>query len=176
MNINKLMFHFRQNASHTILEFCLRVQRTKPDALLKLRIAEHYINEAHLKLRIIEEYIMPKKKQQSNWGSTKFCAISLDTAQKEAARKWLGLYSKDIDTFACDMVRDGWKTSFTWDADNDCFIASATMRDEDSDNFDICVTSRSDIMWDALMLNYYKIYVLYKDKQLPTERSKNSWG
>lgn len=117
------------------------------------------------------------KGKNSGWqGSTKFCAISLDTAGKDAARKWLSLHGKDIDDLATLMVRDGWKTSFTWDDDNDCFIAAATMRTEGDRNYDVCVSSRSDIMWDALMLNYYKIYVLYKDQALPTERAKNAWG
>lgn len=119
---------------------------------------------------------MGKKKQQNNFGSTKFCAISLDTEGKEKARAWLSKHGKDLDTLACDMVRDGWKSSFTWDADNDCFIASSTQRDEDDKNYDICVTSRADNMWDAWMLNYYKIYVLYPKAELPTERAKNSWG
>lgn len=172
----KLMYWFRQNSSPSILDFCRASQKSKPDKWTKLRIATHYINEANEKFNIIWEATMPKKKNNNNFGSTKFCAISLDTAQKDAMRKWLGLNGKDIDDLATNMVRDGWKSSFTWDADNDCFIASSTMRDEDNDNYDICVTSRSDIMWDALLLNYYKIYVLYNNKELPTERAKNSWG
>lgn len=119
---------------------------------------------------------MGKGKSNSWQGTTKFCAISLDTEGKEKARAWLEKNGKDIDTLATDMVRDGWKTTFTWDADNDCFIASATQRDEDHRNYDICVTSRAGTMWDALMLNYYKIYVLYKNQSLPTERAKNSFG
>lgn len=119
---------------------------------------------------------MPGKKNKGQFGSTMFCAISLDTPGKEAAKSWLAKNAKDIDNFATIMVRDGWKTSFSWDDYNDCFISSATMRDEGHKNYDICVTSRSDNMWDAMLLNYYKIYVLFKEQKLPTEKQKDNWG
>lgn len=119
---------------------------------------------------------MGKKKASNFQGTTQFCAIQLDTAQKTEARKWLETYAKDFDEYASTMVRDGWKTSITWDDYNDCFIASSTMREEEHKNYDICVTSRSDVMWDAWILNYYKIYVMHKDQKLPTERAKQQWG
>lgn len=176
MNTIRLMRYFRINADKSIAEYCRQFTPHKPSSWFKLRIAEHYTNEASDKFNIIWENVMGKGKSNSWQGTTKFCAISLDTEGKEKARAWLEKNGKDIDTLATDMVRDGWKTTFTWDADNDCFIASATQRDEDHRNYDICVTSRAGTMWDALMLNYYKIYVLYKNQSLPTERAKNSFG
>lgn len=176
MILEKAMLYFRLNASKNIYEFSLTFQKSKPDVRTKLRVAQHYTNEADKKFEILWRIAMGNKKKNNVFGSTKFCAISLDTEGKERAKEWLKKHGKDIDTLASDMVRDGWKSSFTWDADNDCFIASSTQRDEDHDNFDICVTSRADNMWDAMMLNYYKIYVLYNKQELPTERLKNSWG
>lgn len=166
---------FRKNTSKSAYEYALQYQK-HPTKSSIVYLINHYINEANEKINRLEEFIMPKVKKQNNFGSTKFCAISLDTAQKDIARKWLEKNGKELDTFASIMVRDGWKASFSWDSYNDCFIASSTCRDEADTNYDVCCTSRSDNMWDAMLLNYYKIYVLYKDQTLPTERAKENWG
>jgi len=170
-----LMKHFRKNASATAKEYASRYEKTHTKMSV-FYFAEHYINEANSKINLLEEIVMPKRKASFNYGSTKFCAVSLDTPAKEEARKWLSHNSQDLDTFAVQMVRDGWKCTFSWDGYNDCFIASSTCRDENDSNYDTCVTSRSDNMWDAMLLNYYKIYVLFSNKTLPTEREKNNWG
>lgn len=176
MNPLKMMFYFRIESSFTIREFLNRIQKPPHSNWLKLRIAEHYTNEATEKFNLIWEEIMGKAKSNGWQGTTKFCAISLDTAGKEQAKAWLGKNGKDLDVLATDLVRAGWKSTFTWDGDNDCFIASSTQRYEDDKNFDICVTSRAPTMWDALMLNIYKITVMYKDQKLPVERAKMDFG
>jgi hypothetical protein len=175
MDALQLMKHFRLNAGQTARYYTHTYVRY-PDKSSILRFTAHYINEANSKIGLLEEIIMPKMKGNFNAGTVKFCAISLDTEGKAKARLWLDKHGKDLDTFAVQMVRDGWKSTFSWDDYNDCFIASATCKDERDANFDICCTSRSDNMWDAMLLNYYKIYVLYKDTILPTEREKSNWG
>jgi hypothetical protein len=75
-----------------------------------------------------------------------------------------------------ELVPNGWKTSFSFDAENDCYIASCTQRDEDDINHNICVTSRSDNPFEALWLCYYKITVIADSKRLPTERADDNWG
>lgn len=175
MIAERIMYHFRVNSCQTAIKYARQYQRF-PTKSSMFHLIRHYINEANLKIQILEDIIMPKKKGQVFNGSTKFCAISLDTAEKDKARLWLEKNGKDLDTFAVQMVRDGWKTSFSWDDYNDCFISSSTCRDENDTNYDTCVTSRSDNMWDAMLLNYYKIYVLYRDQTLPTERAKQNWG
>lgn len=176
MNPLRMMFYFRIEASFTLKELAARTQKSPLTQWSRLRFAEHYTNEATEKFNLIWEEIMGKGKSNGWQGTTRFCAISLDTAGKELAKKWLSTNGKDIDVLATDLVRAGWKSTFTWDADNDCFIASSTQRYEDDKNYDVCVTSRAGTMWDALMLNVYKINVLYKDQKLPTERAKMDFG
>lgn len=171
----KLVQVFRKNASFTPRHYAC--QFTKFPSKQSIRsFALHYINEANIKVQLMEEIIVGKKSKPQSQFSTKFCAISLDSPGKEAARKWLEKNGKDLDTLAVQMVRDGWKASFSWDDYNDCFIASATMREEGDKNYDVCITSRSDNMWDAMLLNYYKIYILFNNQALPTERPKDNWG
>lgn len=171
----KLVAAFRYNAGRSLGSF-VRDFTPHSTKSVRTRLAIHYSNEANIKVTLMEELIMGKKTSPVSQFTTKFCAISLDTPAKAEAKKWLEKNGRDLDTYAVQMVRDGWKSSFSWDEYNDCFIASATMRESGHKNFDVCVTSRSDNMWDAMLLNYYKIYVLFTDQPLPTERPKDNWG
>lgn len=149
--------------------------RTKIEILLT---AKHLIDEASIRLQEFDN-IMGNKKNGKSGGSqfsTKFAVISLDSEGKELAKQWLAANHKDLDTFFVDLVRDGWKTSLRWDSENDCFIASATCVDDDNRNYDVCVTSRSDNMYEAVLINYYKIYILFDNKKLPVESAKANWG
>lgn len=122
------------------------------------------------------EMAAKKSKQVQSFGTVKFAAITID---KELATRFKAYWADnaaDVDTLMVRANRDGWKTSSSYDADNDCFIVSATMRDEDDVNYDICVTSRSDSLFEAYGLCIFKIYQLYPEQRIPTEAKKNNWG
>lgn len=122
---------------------------------------------------------MAKKKSSGRSNSaftTKFAPVRLQAEDKKSFEAWLSANEKDFDTFFTNTVVDGWKTSFTWDSENDCFIASCTMRDEDDKNYDVCVTSRAGNAFQAFMMTYYKIYEMFAEKKIPTEKVENNWG
>lgn len=149
--------------------------RTKVEIL---SLATHLTNMANERLNSLHEgFYMAGKNGNSNSNfKTKFASITLDAETKDLCKAWLAANAKDLDTFFVDMVRDGWKTSLRWDETNDCFIASSTNVDADSRNHDVCVTSRSDNMFEAILINYYKIYIMFDRKKLPTEPEKQNWG
>jgi hypothetical protein len=138
----------------------------------------HLINEASIRLEEMEKILMGNKGKANNGNqfTTKFAVIALDSEGKQLAKQWLASNSKDLDTFFVDLVRDGWKTSLRWDNENDCFIASCTNVDDDSKNHNTCVTSRSDNMYESILINYYKIYIMFDGKKLPVEQAKDNWG
>lgn len=118
-----------------------------------------------------------KKQQQTNaFGSTKFAAISLSDEEKRQFKGWWTENENDMNEYINIALREQWKSSSSYDDTNDCFIVSFTMRDPDDKNYDICVTSRSDNLWEAYGLSVWKIYVLFKEQKLPTEARKNNWG
>lgn len=172
------MYHFRFQATLTADEYVRRFTRFKPPKSTRLQLVTNLISEANKKIRLVEDIIMPKNKNKTTqaYGDIKFCAITLDTEGKDVARKWLAAHEKDWDTLAVAIVQSGWKTSFSWDDYNDCFIASCTQRDDGVANYNVCVTSRSENMFEALMLNIYKITVMFKEKAIPTEKEKQNWG
>lgn len=141
------------------------------------KFSPHLTNEVNSNLeRYFEMANKARKPQEQSAYTTKFCTIALDTEEKAILKEWLQSNSKDLDTYFHTMVTDGWKTSITWDDNNDCFIASATQRFDDDKNHNVCVTSRSDNMYEAILITFYKIYVLFKDKKLPIEPNKQNWG
>jgi len=108
--------------------------------------------------------------------TTQFAAVRLDPEGKDAFQTWLKEVGDDYGNFVVICQGDGWKIGSRWDNANDCFIHSFTMTDEKDRNANICVTSRSDNYFEAFFLNYYKVYVLYDKKRLPTEAPKENWG
>lgn len=148
------------------------------DPFQKLAYKLALVDLANARITELENNLVARKKSNrtSNQFSTKFAAVSLDKANKERFHVWFETNSSDVETYLHNLATEGWKTSFSWDQENDCFLASATMRDEDHVNYDICVTSRSGNLVEALMLNVFKIDVMHEGAKLPTEAPRNSWG
>lgn len=108
--------------------------------------------------------------------TTEFAAVRLDIAEKASFQTWLKENGDDYGNYIAMCQGDGWKISSRWDGENDCYIHSFTMTDENDRNANICVTSRSDNYFEAFFLNWYKVYVMYDKRRLPTEAAKINWG
>lgn len=161
----------------TMLQYIKLFQKSKPSKHEISQFAQPLIKEAtHDLERYFEMATRGKSRSNSSGFSTKFSTIALDSEQKEILKGWLKANSADLDEYFHHMVKDGWKTSVTWDDTNDCFIASATQRFDDDKNYDTCVTSRSDNLYEAILITYYKIFILFDGKKLPTEPTKQNWG
>jgi hypothetical protein len=122
---------------------------------------------------------MAKAKAQRNnngFGDIKFAAIKLETEGKDEFANWYKSTDNAKPEDIGELLVMGWKCSVTWDGNNDCFIASYTQRDEDDRNYNVCVTSRSDDITEALFLGVFKIAVMFADKKIPTEQVKDNWG
>lgn len=111
-----------------------------------------------------------------NFGDIKFAAIRIGETEKDTFSEWF----KDANNAQPEQLGEllvlGWKCSVSWDNSNDCFIASYTQRDENDRNYNVCVTSRSDDLTEALFLGVFKIAVMFADKKIPTEQIKDNWG
>lgn len=145
----------------------------------KLRAISHGLSCFENNYNLGMELKLMAKKGKGSRGSgftTQFAAIRLDERMKDEFQHWLGENGKDVENFVAISQGDGWKLSSRWDNENDCYICSLTMVDEDDKNYDVCVVSRSDNFFEAFMIGYYKIYVLNDKKKLPTERPKENWG
>ena len=129
----------------------------------------------------MERFWLLMAKQSTNkgkftFGDTKFAAIKLDENTKAEFNAWY----KDANNGQPEQLGElcvmGWKFSISWDNHNDCFISSLTQRDESDRNYNVCVTSRSDDLTEAIYMGVYKISVMFDGKKIPTELPKDNWG
>jgi len=112
----------------------------------------------------------------SSFAEIEFVGVRLDKEQAELFADWV---AADQETRALDLAEflsAGHKTSITWDDHNACFIVSATCKDESNDNFNRCLTSRSNDWYEAMMLNVFKHQVLFKKQRWNGDANTNSWG
>lgn len=116
------------------------------------------------------------KNNGTTFGNFKFAAVKLTDKDKADFDAWATKEADHALQLLAELTLESWKTSFSWDDANDCFIASSTCRAEKHKNEGVVVTSRSDMLLEALAMNYYKIEVLHKGKKLPTEVIKENWG
>ena len=123
-----------------------------------------------------EHYVMAKQSHESTFGDFRFCSVVLTAEDKIDYEVWAEKHGKDLLSVLAQCVAEGWKTSITWDNDNECFIGSLTCRAEGHKNENVVVSSRSDDMLEAIAISLYKITALYVGKKLPTEKLKNNWG
>lgn len=115
-------------------------------------------------------------KKSFNGFTTKFAAIRLSQDDKKAFQKWATANKDDGDVYYVQLIQTGWKGSQRFDPENDCFVWSLTQTNEKDVNYDICVTSRSNNMYEAMLLGIYKLVIMYPEGRLPTEHERDNWG
>lgn len=118
----------------------------------------------------------PSKQGKSPYAQTTFVNIRLTDDQKKEFDGWSKEQGEELaSTIAICMANNG-KLSVSWDAQNACFIASLTCKDEKSVNMDHCITSRSSDWFEALTLTVFKIDVILKDKPWSSAVQASNWG
>lgn len=135
-----------------------------------------WLNFHLAKYNIIEDG-SPMARKQAQWQQVEFFNAALDKSDKIAFEKWTKLETNEFHERIGNEVALGWKVSVSWDDDNQCYIGAMTQRLEGHINYNLCITSRSDIMWEAIALCAYKIDK-YKanETRLSGAAAKNNWG
>lgn len=156
-------------------------QWNDPDPRFAGPIPTHYqiVYSVNKILNRWENAAMPARVKQNSkmdFNNTQFAMVRLSEADRTEFHSWWNAKGFDGGLEISTFIANGWKTSLTWDDANKCFICASTCKDERSVNANVCVTSRSDDYTEALLLNVYKVNVMYKNAPLPTERGKDNWG
>jgi hypothetical protein len=111
-----------------------------------------------------------------NYAEVEFVQHKLNAEEKVQFTSWGSGKNFDSDLEVSDFIQHGWKVSVSWDMNNDCYIVAATCKDEKSVNVNKCITSRSDQWFEALLMNVFKVTVLFKGQALSTAPKDDSWG
>lgn len=105
-----------------------------------------------------------------------FVQIRLAGAQIDGFTKWMERKESEIALDVAAFMSNGHKTSITWDNENKCWIVSATCKEENSKNYNYCLSSRSGEWWEALCMNVYKNDVICNGGSWSAKQENNNWG
>lgn len=128
----------------------------------------------------LEEFIMPSKaKKTGNKRSgftTTFVNYKLSTQDKANFVKWAARSIEAVQQDFTEALSKGCKCSLSENAEQGFYLASMTMRDEGSINYDYCITSRSPDWWEALIMNVFKAQQLGWDESWADQADSDDWG
>lgn len=139
----------------------------------------HGINFLNQAMERLGEAIMPAKKRQDKkpqYNQVEFVNVSLTKKDKETFKTWYDARIAELPDMVAKFISEGYKISFRWDSDNECYICSATCIDESMENHNKCLTSRSDQWLEALALNLFKTDTLCKDGIWESTETGYNWG
>ena len=109
-------------------------------------------------------------------GNFQFLEMRVLQSDKDKFSKWSQDKTNDSVDLLASLTNSGYKVSLSWSDYHDCYTASLTCTDKENHNYGWIVTSKSDDLWDAVMLMLYKHYVMARDEQWPIGIVEDSWG
>ncbi len=123
----------------------------------------------------------PRNKKQSSGGKGSFddyafVDVRIRASDKDAFKTWAQSNANDSVDLLSTLVNSGYKVSVSWSDYQDCYTASFTGQEEKSPNYHLVMTSRSDDLWEAIMIGLYKHFVQCGGEDWPTDRQTNDWG
>lgn len=117
----------------------------------------------------------PPKKYQNAF-NTEFVNVQLSEGQKKDFLKWKTEQAERIADLIGQIAVDDYKITCSWDARNQCYIASFTGKEDQRHNEHRSMSSRSDDWYEAIALNVYKHVVVFHEGTWEGDNTKNNWG
>jgi hypothetical protein len=105
-----------------------------------------------------------------------FVDLTLSQDDKKSFVGWWETHQQDMPELLEMLVRTYGKTTFSYDLNGDCWICATTCNDERHQNYNCCVTSRSDDPTEAAALNLFKIMDVLGDRPWRDVKSERNWG
>lgn len=111
-----------------------------------------------------------------DWIQVDFVSIEMTSDDKKRFKSLSQDELNDLCGKTQRMIETGYKASITYDQTNSCFIFSLTCKLENHANFNLCLTSRSDNMWEAMALAAFKTLYLCPDGEWSSHKRDFSFG
>jgi len=140
-----------------------------------------YFHQTTTHLLLTLENMMPKKSVRRSLEkktNVPFIFVDLRLSQSERGEFeiWASEHESELATLIEETVQNGYKLSVSYDLNNDCMIASCTCVDDVDGNYNACVTSRHEEALQALLMTFYKVYILLAGKSWRDNEVKSNWG
>lgn len=117
-----------------------------------------------------------RRNSRSENNMPEFVNYQLNEEEKREFDAWKGGASKQFDDLMESFLADFHKLSVSWDDYNQCFIATATCKDEESDNFNRCLTGRSDTWGEAILVLWFKMTVIFNSGEWKGQETRRNFG
>lgn len=117
-----------------------------------------------------------KQSKGKSWGdnNAKFANISWTAEMDKGYLEWVKKAAPSVDDAISIFIEAGYRVSFSYDDGSDCPKCSVTGSEDAKYNKNIVCTSWGESIEDCLLVSVYKIFTLFPDQNLPTEREKGS--
>jgi hypothetical protein len=120
---------------------------------------------------------MAKAKKNYGYGSdTEFAFSQLSAEQKSQYIAWVSSGEIALDAQMQSLVDDSYRVTLKYDYNGEAYMCSLTQQDSKHHNSGLVITSRGRGWAEALSLSYFKTFVLFEGKRLPTQEDDKSWG
>lgn len=117
------------------------------------------------------------KGRKGSWSDDyQFAEIKLSKDQKTDFSNWCSEYADDAMSYLDKIVQGDIKASISWSDAQECYTFSLTDNGENSPNYHVVMVSRSDTVWEALLIGLYKVIVICSDGRWPVSREESNWG
>ena len=117
-----------------------------------------------------------RSRNKGGFGDWEFVDVKVTKADKASFKDWSTKTAADSVDLLSTLVNSGYKLSVSWSDYSDCYTASLSCTEEGLANYHLVMTSRSDELWEAVMLALYKHYVMCHDETWPTDKPDDTWG
>ena len=118
----------------------------------------------------------PNNNKSSFGSDVSYADVKLVAGEKEAFFHWLK--SSEANCVDCleALIADSYRVTVKIDYNNNSTNVSLTQQDTKHRNSGLVIISRSDNVDEALLLSFYKVFVLYEGQRLPTRDDNDTWG
>ena len=132
----------------------------------------------HLQISLVEmEMPKPKRNRSFDRGDMpEMIGFKLDIEELIQFDAWVKQKDFNYRAMLEETLLSGVKVGVSWDAYNDCFIASFTPKDDEHPNKGLCLLSRSSDWEEAIALNLFKASVVFSGKSWATRKDDNQRG
>ena len=114
--------------------------------------------------------------EEKNGFTANFADIRLQKNDSLAFFEWMSDVSNGPEELMTKALKESYRITFKYDYHNRCHQNTWTQQDEKHKNAGIVLISRSDDPWEAMALNAYKVFVLFRDEALPLRDDTSNWG
>lgn len=121
---------------------------------------------------------MPDKARRNSRTSTevRFVDRHLTSDEKRSYTQWIEAEQHLVSSALEQCAQRGYKGSFSYDLKNKCFIATHICWKEGDVNYAVGISSRAGDVYSALLINAYKLIVLYQFSALADTKGETDWG